>query len=339
MKRSITLAERMSAPLLWAIALANLLFLAAFVATLLALASPARAEMAACTGENLLAEMERSEPDKLSEIRRAAADTPNGEGRLWKIEREGLEPSFLFGTIHMTDPRVVALPPDAQAAFDASATVVIETTDLLDKSAMMATMAKRPELMVFTDGSTLTSLMSPEDAAATKEALAERGIPLESIASMKPWVVSSMVALPACEMARKAKGAAVLDMKLAHDAQAAGKAVGGLETAISQLEAMASLPMQFHIEGLVETLKLGDRIDDVIETMISIYLDGETGMFKPFFEAALPPGDELGYAEFEEKLITARNAGMAENARSFIDAGGAFIAVGALHLPGKQGLV
>ena len=74
--------------------------------------------------------------------------------------------------------------------------------------------------------------------------------------------------------------------------------------------------------------------------MIAIYLHGQTGLFWPYFEAVRPPGDDgTGYAEFEERMITARNAGMADNARPFIDAGGAFIAVGALHLPGEQGLV
>ena len=46
---------------------------------------------------------------------------------------------------------------------------------------------------------------------------------------------------------------------------------------------MASLPMDFHIKGLVDTLKLGDRIDDVIETMIVLYANGDTGMFWPLF--------------------------------------------------------
>ena len=52
----------------------------------------------------------------------------------------------------------------------------------------------------------------------------------------------------------------MLDEQLATDALAAGKELAGLETAVSQLEAMASLPMSLHIDGLVETLRLGDRM-------------------------------------------------------------------------------
>jgi uncharacterized protein YbaP (TraB family) len=78
----------------------------------------------------------------------------------------------------------------------------------------------------------------------------------------------------------------------------------------------------------------------VVETMIVLYLDGDTGAFWPFFRAALPTGEgSAGFAEFEETMITSRNRTMASRAKPFIDAGGAFIAIGALHLPGSEGVV
>ena len=158
---------------------------------------------------------------------------------------------------------------------------------------------------------------------------------------MKPWMLSALVALPACELARKAGGAPMLDIKLAEDAKAAGKQLEGLETVADQLHAMASLPMDFHLKGLIETLKLGDRIDDVIETMIVLYAQGDTGMFWPLFRAVLPDEgeDEAGYAAFEQAMIIERNKTMAKNAEPILAAGNAFIAVGALHLPGPDGLI
>jgi uncharacterized protein YbaP (TraB family) len=183
--------------------------------------------------------------------------------------------------------------------------------------------------------------MSPEDAAAVARALDERGIPAASVAKMKPWILSAMVALPACELARKAGGAPVLDLKLAQEAKAQGKSLEGLETVADQLRAMASLPMEFHMQGLVETLKLGDRIDDVIETMIVLYERGDTGMFWPLLRAVLPTAteDEAGYAAFEEAMINSRNRTMADHAGPILNRGNAFVAVGSLHLPGKDGLV
>ncbi|MGB3502930.1 MAG: TraB/GumN family protein [Mesorhizobium sp.] len=342
MKKVTALADHLSAPLLWLVALANLLFIAAFVATLLLLGGQARAEteIPACKGADMLPEMAKDDAAGFARMQADAAATPNGVGLLWKVEKAGAEPSFLFGTMHMTDPRVVTLPTSAQTAFDAASTVVIETTDVLDQSAMTASLMASPELMMFTDGTTLTSLMSPDDAKVVEEGLAKRGIPAQAVERMKPWMLTSMLAVPACELARKAAGAPVLDVNLAEQAKVAGKEIAGLETAKSQIEAMASLPIEFHVEGLVETMKLGDRIDDVIETMIEIYKTEATGLFVPFMRVASPDsasGD--GYAVFEEKMITSRNVGMAKNSEPFLDKGKAFIAVGAMHLPGDQGLV
>ena len=243
--------------------------------------------------------------------------------------------------MHMTDPRVTELTPKAQQAFDSAGTIVIETTEILDQAKMMASIMKEPELMMFTDGTTLMSLLSPEDQKAMEEGLAERGISLSTVAKMKPWMLSALVALPVCEMARKAAGAPVLDVKLAKDAQAAGKKLEGLETITDQLRAMASLPMEFHLKGLVDTLKLGDRMDDVVETMISLYTQGDTGTFWPLFRAVLPneEEDKAGYAAFEQAMIVERNKTMIKSAEPIIDAGNAFIAVGALHLPGPDGLI
>jgi uncharacterized protein YbaP (TraB family) len=130
-------------------------------------------------------------------------------------------------------------------------------------------------------------------------------------------------------------------VKLAEDAKAAGKRLEGLESAADQLRAMASLPMEFHMKGLVETLKLGDRADDVIETMIVLYEREDTGMFWPLFRAVLPNGgeDDASYAAFEETMITSRNRTMAERAAPVLAEGNAFLAIGALHLPGPDGLI
>ncbi len=343
MKKVIALADRSSAAAMWALALANILFVLAVAATLMALAGKAHAAnpAATCSGADMLARIRAEQPEASAKIEADAAATRNGSGLLWKIDKAGLEPSYLFGTMHMTDPRVVSLTPPAQAAFDASRTVVIETTDMLDQSKLMASLMTSPDLMMFTDDTTLTSLLSAEDRAIVEKGLAERGIPLASVIKMKPWMLAAMVSLPACEMSRKAAGEPMLDVKLAQEALAAGKQLGGLETAKSQLEAMASLPLEFHIDGLVETLKLGAGAEDIGETMIGIYKTGEIGKFIPFMRAAVPTqkSGDAGYAAFEEKMITARNATMATNAETYLARGKAFIAVGALHLPGDEGVI
>jgi uncharacterized protein YbaP (TraB family) len=341
MKRTLAIADRAAALSLRLIVAANILFLLSFLFIAFLATGKARAEIPACTGEDMLTALRQDDPKLFQSIEEQAAATMNGKGLLWKIEKDGVKPSYLFGTMHMTDPRVTDLTPAARSAFEGAATVVIETTDILDQQKMMAAIFSQPDLMMFTDETTLMSLLSPQDASTVADALEARGIPAGSVSKMKPWMLSAMVALPACELARKNAGVPVLDIKLAKDAEAGGKKLAGLETVLEQLQAMASLPMEFHMKGLVETLKLGDKVDDVIETMIVLYEAEETGMFWPLFRAALPSGDgdDAGYADFEKTMITSRNGVMVTNAEPILAEGSAFIAVGALHLPGPDGVI
>ncbi|MER8826323.1 TraB/GumN family protein [Mesorhizobium sp. M0938] len=341
MKRVIAIADRTALASLKLLVAVNILFFLAFLIIALLAAGKARAETPVCAGADMLLALQKDDPAAYRKIETEAAAIPNGKGLLWKLEKAGEKPSFLFGTMHVTDPRVTTLPPAAQRAFDAADTVVIETTEVLDQQKMMAAFLKEPELMMFTDSTTLSSLLSPDDAATVNKALDARGIPPASVAKMKPWMLSTMVALPACELARQSGGAPVLDIKLAEDAKASGKTVDGLETVADQLRAMASLPLAFHMKGLVETLKLGDRMNDVNETMIVLYQRGDIGMFWPLFRTVLPSDedDSAGYAAFEKTMITSRNKVMVDHAGPILAGGNAFMAVGALHLPGTEGLV
>ncbi|CAN7235013.1 TraB/GumN family protein [Phyllobacterium sp. LjRoot231] len=310
------------------------LFVVAFGAT------RARAEEITCVGRDLLAEMTKTDPAKLDALRKEAADTVNGKGLLWKIEKPGVKPSFLYGTMHLTDPRVLKLSDAAETAYQGADTIVIETDEVLDPKAPIKVMAETPELMMLVDGTTLDKLIPRDKLDTVETALSERGISLAAVNRMQPWMLTSMLAMPACEFARKKEGAAFLDIKLAEDAKAQGKRVAGLETIKDQLGAMTSLPAQFHIDGLIETLTLGPKLPDVFETMTVLYTQGDIGMIFPLMRSVSPDGSSGGnYAEFEEKMVNARNRTMAERAVPIIDKGNAFIAVGALHLPGEQGLV
>jgi uncharacterized protein YbaP (TraB family) len=56
-------------------------------------------------------------------------------------------------------------------------------------------------------------------------------------------------------------------------------------------------------------------------------------------EAAMATGDQRLAREFQRRLILDRNHRMAERMEPWLKQGGAFVAVGALHLPGEQGLI
>jgi uncharacterized protein YbaP (TraB family) len=332
-------AERLHGFALWVIAALHVAVLASLILVIGSL-SVAHAEDVACHGTSLLEEMKERDAAAYQQILAEGEKVPNGKGIFWKVEKPGLPPSWLLGTMHVTDPRVLEMPQGARSALDAADTIVIESDEVLDEKKAMAGILTRPELTMLTDGNSIEKLLQADDLAILTEGLKKRGIPLSAVSRMQPWMLMSIVSLPACEMARKAKNTAFLDKHLALEAAARGKSVKGLETLAEQLSAMASIPTEIHLKSLIETIRLGDRMDDVFETMTELYLSGQVGLTMPLLKKVAPDGsDDAGYAEFEELIVTRRNKLMAERAAPMLKDGNVFVAVGALHLPGEEGLV
>ncbi|EPF95859.1 hypothetical protein L258_01833 [Brucella abortus 84-0928] len=234
----------------------------------------ARAGQAPCTshGINLMDGLEKSKPALLAELTAEAAATPNSKGIFWKIEKDGVEPSYLFGTLHLSDPRVMKMPQAASEAYDSAQTVVIEAADITHRKTFPRIMQEQPDLMLFNDGTTLESHLPKERRADIEQKLVQRGIVLAAMNKIKPWVLSNLLATTKCERARKARGELFLDEQLAIEAQKQGREVKGLESIAEQFAAMNSLPLDFHIRNLIATVDFGDKIEDSMETAITLYL-------------------------------------------------------------------
>ena len=303
--------------------------------------SPALADTMTCAGKNVLDEMAKTDPAGLARVRQEAAAIPNGKGILWRIEKDGVPASYLMGTMHLTDPRVLGMPKGAAAAFADARTVIIESDEILDEKKAAVALLAKPELTMFTDDTTITKLLDSRENEKLERGLKSRGISLALVQKMRPWIIASFVSLPACEMARKAEGRSFLDKQLALDAVAQGKQLKGLETMMEQLQAMAELPIKLHLKALVETLELGSRMEDIMTTMVDLYVSGDIGTIVPMLNAATTRNGspESDYAAFEQRIVIDRNHVMADRAAPFLDKGSVFMAVGALHLPGKEGVI
>src|SRR5262249_12078373 len=156
-----------------------------------------------------------------------------------------------------------------------------------EKKAAMSLLTK-PDLTMFSDGSTISKFLSAADNARLEAGLKQRGIPLAAVSRMRPWMIASVAALPPCELARKGSAAEFRRKKIAVEAGKAGKQVKGLEPLADQLQAMADLPVEFHLKSLIQTLELGDKMKDVVETMTDLYLSGQIGATMPMLKTVSP---------------------------------------------------
>ncbi len=306
---------------------------------------PANAEDQVCPGTNLIEKSRTESPEEVAALEQAAAKVPYGKGLLWQVSKPGVEPSFLFGTMHLSDPRVASLNDTAQRAFDRSGTLALEITEILEPEKSAANAMKLMKYTTYLDGSSLEQKLDDEQIKIIKSTLRERmGLPWNVAQKIRPWVVMTTLALPACELKRKQEGKPFLDMALGLEARKQGKSLIGLETLESQMAMMASLPEKTMIEAIVDSAKLGDQLNDVFETMIQLYLKQDTGLVYTMMRHLGPNGLDTksvvsGYADFQRVAVDQRNRTMAEESAKLIDKGGTFIAVGALHLPGANGIL
>ena len=255
------------------------------------------------------------------------ADTDISHGLLWEISKPGQQPSWLFGTIHSEDPDVVKLPAAVSQAFDASNSVVLEI--LMDADAMKYSSTA----MLMLDGRTLADIIGTPLYTKVAAVIAARGIPELVLNRMKPWAAAVTLSTPALETGD------VLDRVLYQDAIKQDKAVYGLETMQEQLDLFDSMPEADQIVLLTEAIDNLEALDAMQADLLAAYKQRDLDRLLAINEASMQTGDQRLADDFQRRLVDDRNQHMAERMQSHLQQGKAFIAVGALHLPGKTGLL
>ncbi len=303
-------------------------------------ADEAAAAEETCKGVDMLAETKAKDADLYRRIMAQAEATENSDAILWKVEREGRPASYLFGTVHLTDERVTRLSPAIETALGESRTVALEVSDLSEK-ATTSVIAKSAPLVMFTDGQRLDKLLSSTEYETVKSIITRSGMPADLAALFKPWIVTMILSVSDCERAKVQQGDRVLDMEIAEIGAKRGLKVVGLETIPEQLKALASVPQSQQLKMLRASLKFANRTNDMMETLVQLYQNRKISAAIPFQIAMAREvgiGDDA-FAGFQQKLLVERNVRMQLASEPLLEEGGVFIAVGALHLPGKKGLV
>jgi hypothetical protein len=253
--------------------------------------------------------------------------------RLFLLEREGTPPSWLFGTMHSSAPEILALPPEVKVALGRSRVVVGE----LD-------MAKEDLGSIFLStllpaGQTLADLLAPDLHRRAIAALEILGMPAYLTNRFQPWMAAVVLSFDKEELERQRRGEEALDDWLQRLARERGKEIVGLETADEQLAIFQDLPLAWQIEYLQMALDFPELVGGGTGTIKALYLAGDySGMWDYYATAMSGDLDTEFTRYFTQTAIVDRNLRMAERLEPILEQGGVFVAVGALHLPGPDGL-
>ena len=126
---------------------------------------------------------------------------------------------------------------------------------------------------------------------------------------------------------------------LQEEAKRRGIRIHQLETPEEQIATLEALFEEDQRSALQEVIDNNARVEEMFESMRRSYLAGDLNAFYDLMIEHTAGGDRALVESVLEGPIYARNERMVARMAERLRDGNAFIAVGALHLPGERGIL
>jgi uncharacterized protein YbaP (TraB family) len=254
-------------------------------------------------------------------------DTLFDRGLLWRIEKQGYPTSYLLGTIHTEDKRVLELPTVVKQKMQEVDTLVLEAP--VGEWAGAASL----QTMLLDGDTRLSDVLSSELYERTTKAMMGNGYPKNAADRLKPWAVSIILSVP------KPKTGLFLDRYLAQEARKNAKTIKALETVTEQLAILNGFSLDEQITMLEDTLHDLPQIPGFHEELIQAYLKSDLRGLVEISEQAMCAGSPSLVEKIRRRLIAERNMRMVQRLEPMLRGESLLVALGALHLPGANGIL
>jgi len=254
-------------------------------------------------------------------------------GLLWRIESPSAPPSYVFGTIHVSDERVETIVQDmieAVSPLDSISLEIIQTP---------TTMVAAGQRMISLDGPSLSQRVGPQLFAKTVAAAAPYGITADILEHFKPWAAAVTLSVPASQIRAQAAGDLTSEKILESYAAVRRIALYGIETIDEQLGLFDRLAEADQVDMLRLTVRHSDVVDEIFARLVNAYLAQDLTEFYRVMEEYSAGQQSSLQKFFERELIAGRNRRMVERILPRLAEGNALVAVGALHLPDEAGIL
>ncbi len=252
---------------------------------------------------------------------------------LWKISgKELTQPSYLYGTIHIIGAEDFFLPAGTESAINESDRVVfeIDMADMQDMSKVMGMMDK----LFMDDDLTIKDLVSPEDYALVEAQFEKAGLPIFFFQRMKPMFLTVFTSGDMSLGDMQSGKIKSYETEFMEMAQSGNKKTAGLETIDFQISIFDQIPYKEQANMLMEGIKSGGAGSDSFKEIVEVYKEQNLNKM-----LSMSLSDEEGIAEFEDILLNERNKNWIPQMQSMMTESQNFFAVGAAHLPGKEGVI
>lgn len=255
-------------------------------------------------------------------------------GLLYKITKNG-RTAYLFGTVHVGTPDFFPLDMATTQALAQSSELVVE----LDPTQTDKMQAAMQRYAVIPPSQRRDAQLPP----ALKQRLLVQANALNMSSeigeTLKPWMSALSLVIGSLQKSGYSPEYAA-DLYLIGLARGLNKPIAELESIDSQLQLFDSLPRQAQLAFLDETLTLlesGQMVADT-QALIDAWLKSDASMLHTLSLKSFRENPRSA-TWMKKKLFSERNQLMAQKIDHMLNKGSSpFIAVGSLHLTGKEGL-
>ena len=255
---------------------------------------------------------------------------------LWRISGNGMaKPSYLFGTIHLQAKKLFNFPDSLYTAIDNTDVFALEINPDSMNSGISAYMTKvmddaekkEQQKLDKKPDRKLKELLTREELKTLREYMPENsGIDPEELTVKQVYMMKDKLSK---HKARKDDMPTFMDAYLFTIARDKDKMMSGLEHLSDQINLMDSMDMSgVDPEKMVAFFKQGETAED---KLVEFYMNRDLESLQKFSQI-LPEKQE-------RVMLRNRNKIMLRSMDSIMQLHSLFCAVGALHLPGRQGLI
>jgi uncharacterized protein len=244
---------------------------------------------------------------------------------LYVVRGEG-SPSYLFGTIHAGVSAERVLGEGGLATVARSRVLLTELSAEIDPAVLLGA-------MLLPKDSSLQSIVGEERFRVLTARITEA--PPAFVDRLAPW--AAMLQAGAEDMKRLAKAregdfAAAMDLELQNLAKKHGVTNVGLEGVEDQIAVFVGIAPDLLLELLDDAAS--EKGQASLEKLYDAYLAGDADAILALTEEDIEDAPEL-----YERLLPARNKAWMKTLTAELTKGAAFVAVGAAHLYGDEGLI
>lgn len=257
---------------------------------------------------------------------------------LWKISGNGLKkPSYLFGTHHLAPLSILDSIPAFNDAFS-SCPIVYGEVVIGDKETIKKDTKKNYESMIAPPDSTLDLLLS-EDLYKKLDSITQKNMNLtaDQIKKLKPAAIYiQLIMIKSLKYFKDFNLNEQLDEVIQRRALSANKQIRSFETSKQQSNILYDTPVKKQLETLKAIIELYDECDQYIKRTKEAYMTQDINTL-----INLLNNETFGLNDNNPKNSSdERNLNWNEQLKQILPKDGpVFIAVGAGHLPGKNGLI